>query len=140
MLIYSISFAELNLNPKYYKPGDIVSEDCISLSIDEWKNVVEEIKDLREENKLRKQQSENYYLVQKQYQDLLENSQLKIDLYKDNINLSIQERDLYRNELEKYQDKYVKMFKYNSYKTGFTFVLGISTAIMAGWAFSQIAR
>ena len=140
LLFSSLAFAELNLNPKHYKEGDVVTEESIGLSLEDWKKVVEEIKDLREINKSREEQVENSEIIQKQYLDLLENSQKKIDLYKENLNLYKEETTLYREELDKCHDKYLKVIKWNSYKTGFTFVLGVSTTIFAGWVFSEIAR
>lgn len=140
LLFSNLTFAELNLKPKYYKEGETITEEIMGLSVEDWMKVVEKIKDLREINKLREEQIENSKIIHKQYEDLLENSQRKIDLYKENIDLFRQERDLYKDETEKYQEKYLNIIKWNSYRTGFTFVLGISTAIFAGWIFNEATK
>lgn len=140
LLFSNLAFAELNLKPKHYKEGESVTEESIGLNVEDWKKVVEEIKDLREINKTRKEQVENSKVIQRQYQDLLENSQKKIDLYKENIGLYKDETKLYREELDTCQKKYLSLIKFSSYKTGVVFTLGISVAILSGYIFNEIAN
>jgi len=131
---------ELNLNPVFLEPGQTCNKELIGLEVEEWKKVLEEIETLREVNVLKTKQLENLNKVHIFNQELLESKDERIKLYISNNDLLKEDISLYREELDKSQKKYLTALKWNSYKTGFSFTLGITTALLAGWIFNEIAE
>ena len=130
----------LGLSPIIYKSDDIVEEDIIGLSPADWSKLIKEVEDLREINKLLNQKSE--YMDQKSIQQtgIITLKDQIITEYEQQCDIQDEKIKTYSDELDECQSRVLSIVKWNSYKTGFTFVLGISTAVLAGWAFSEIAK
>ena len=136
----SVWSGPLDLSPVIYASGDTIDGDVIGLSPMDWSKLIKEVEDLREINKLLTQKSE--YMDQKatQYTGIITLKDQIITGYEQQCDIQDEKIKTYSDELDDCQSRVLSIVKWNSYKTGFTFVLGVSTAVLAGWAFGEIAR
>ena len=140
VFINHAAFSELNLKPKAYEKGDQVEDQCIALSPGDWQKVVEEIQDSRRIIEIREQQLQNQKDIEAGYTELLKVEEEKSILYKENADLCKQEMNMYKEETERYQNKYLSLIKWNSVRTGFIFTAGVGVTLLAGWIFNEIAN
>lgn len=140
-LFESCLASELNLNPILYNKGDTVEQDqIIGLTKYDWSKVLDKINKLEQINLALEEQISNYKTINTLQNETLQYSDDKFKLQEDNFVLMMQERDMYRDNLDQCNSKVLSILKFNSYKTGFSFTLGVSTAILAGYIFNEIAK